>query len=149
MDQDMVSETVGWGDGDAITGTPFRQVVTASETEGRLVVLAVDMPPQVVVDEHVHEDEDQVTIVIDGTVGCSVDGVDRVAGPGGVMLAPKGASHRLWNAGDGFARVLELYTPAGFEQVFAAAGARAAAGTTATGSDYKTAHTDRSRTANR
>jgi quercetin dioxygenase-like cupin family protein len=132
-------EIVGWGQGDQIAGTPFRTVVGAPETEGRLVVLAVDMPPMIVVDEHVHDTEDQVTIVIDGRVGCSVDGVERVAGPGGVLIAPKGTRHRLWNADDGFARVLELYTPAGFEQVFAAAGARAAAGTDATGSDYEQA----------
>jgi len=139
---DTVGETVEWGQGSEIVGTPFREVVSATETEGRLVVLAVDMPPRLVVDEHVHDDEDQVTVVIDGRVGCRVDGVERIAGPGGVLIAPKGASHQIWNAGDGFARVLELYTPAGFEQVFAAAGARAGAGATAAGSDYARARSE-------
>jgi quercetin dioxygenase-like cupin family protein len=128
--------TVGWGDGEPIAGTPFRQEVTAAQTEGRLVVLSVDMPVGLRVDEHVHDAEDQVTVVVEGTVGCRVDGVDHVASAGGVLLAPRGSRHELWNAGDTTAKVLELYTPAGFEQVFIAAGARVAANASATGADY-------------
>ncbi len=142
MAHDAVTEMVGWGQGECIAGTPFRHVVTGPETEGRLVVLAADMPPHLVVNEHVHDHEDQVTIVIEGRVGCRVAGVEQVGGPGGVLFAPKGASHQVWNAGDGFARVVELYTPAGFEQVFFAAGARAGAGATATSADYKNARGD-------
>ncbi len=142
MEHETVSEIVEWGQGEPIVGTPFRQVVTGPDTEGRLVVLAADMPPHLVVDEHVHDNEDQLTIVIDGRVGCRVGAVEQLAGPGGVLIAPRGASHQIWNAGDGFARVLEMYTPSGFEQVFLAAGARAAAGATATGADYKQARAD-------
>ncbi len=127
-----------WGDGEPIAGTPFRQVVTATQTEGRLVVLGADMPPGLRTDEHVHDDEDQVTIVIEGTVGCTVDGIDHVATAGGVLLAPRGRPHVVFNAGDGFAKVLELYTPAGFEQVFMAAGAQASSGE-ATADDYAAA----------
>lgn len=132
-------ESVDWGGGEPIAGTPFRQVVSGAATEGRLVVLEVDMPPGLHVDSHTHADEDQLTIVIEGRVACRVDGVARIAGPGGVLLAPKGTAHELWNAGDGFAKVLELYTPSGFERVFALAGASGQA----TPADYAAARASR------
>lgn len=111
-----------WGSGAPIDGTPFREVVTTAATEGRLVVLTVDMPPGVHVDEHVHEAEDQITIVISGSVGARVGTEELQLSDGSVAFLPRGIPHSQWNSGDGFARVVEIYTPGGFEEVFAQAG---------------------------
>jgi Cupin domain len=41
------------------------------------------------------------------------------AGPGDLVFKPRGQWHTFWNAGDEPARILEIISPAGFEQCFA------------------------------
>src|SRR5260221_212942 len=120
--------TIGWGSGRPLTGTPFREVVPTAATDGAVVILAVDMPVGEHVAEHVHEGEDQVTVVLHGSIGATVDDDEVRLEEGAVFLMPRGRRHSLWNAGDQPARLLELYTPGGFEQIFAEAGRRALAG---------------------
>jgi quercetin dioxygenase-like cupin family protein len=116
-----------WGAGEQIAGTPFRLVVAASETDGHAVLLTVDMPPGLHVDAHAHEREDQINIVLAGQVRFRVGDDEAVLGPGGVLLMPRDVEHELWNDTDEFARIIEVYTPPGMEERFAAAGAAAAA----------------------
>ena len=40
------------------------------------------------------------------------------AGPGDLVFKPRGIAHAFWNAGDEPARLLELISPAGFENYF-------------------------------
>jgi oxalate decarboxylase/phosphoglucose isomerase-like protein (cupin superfamily) len=40
------------------------------------------------------------------------------AGPGELVFKPRGLAHTFWNAGDEPARLLELISPAGFENYF-------------------------------
>jgi quercetin dioxygenase-like cupin family protein len=101
--------------------------VPADATGGHAVCITVDMPPGVRVDEHTHPDEDQICIVLTGSLGCRVDGVETVLEAGTIQLLPRGVPHELWNAGIGFVQLVELYTPPGMEQRFAHAGAQAIA----------------------
>ena len=119
--------TIGsaWGAGEAIEGTPFRVVVPGSATAGHAVVLTVDMPPGLRVDAHVHETEDQINIVVAGRVRFRVGDEETVLEAGGVLLMPRRIEHELWNDTTAFARIIEIYTPPGMEQNFAAAGAAA------------------------
>jgi quercetin dioxygenase-like cupin family protein len=130
--------STSWGSGTPIDGTPFRQAVTTAATEGRLVILTVDMAPGVHVDEHLHEGEDQITIVISGSVGARVGTKELQLTDGSIAFLPRGIPHSQWNSGDGFARVIEIYTPGGFEEVFARAG-KANKGHEAGGADYTAA----------
>ena len=119
---------IGWGSGQPLAGTPFREVVPTAATGGAVVILAVDMPVGEHVGEHVHQSEEQITVVLHGSIGATVDDDEVRLEDGAVFLMPRGRRHSLWNAGDQPARLLELYTPGGFEQVFAEAGRRALAG---------------------
>jgi mannose-6-phosphate isomerase-like protein (cupin superfamily) len=116
-------EHVSWGDGEPIPATPFRVLVPGEATEQRLVVTSADMAVGIHVDEHTHHAEDQIMIVISGRLGATVGERRYEIDPGGVLLLPRGVPHSLWNLGDEDARLLDIYTPSGFEQVFAAAGA--------------------------
>ncbi len=118
---------VAWGSGEQIDGTPFRVVVTGSETDGHAVVLTVDMPPGLHVDAHTHDTEDQINIVLSGRVRFRVGDEDTVLDAGGVLLMPRFVEHELWNDTDEFAQLVEIYTPPGMEQKFASAGAAAKA----------------------
>lgn len=115
-------ETIGWGQGVAIEGTPFRVLVPGEAAGGRLVVLSADMPVGMQVPEHIHDDEEQISIVVTGRVGYRVGDSEILATAGAVVLVPRGVTHSLWNAGDEPARLLEIYTPSGFEEVFRAMG---------------------------
>jgi hypothetical protein len=42
-----------------------------------------------------------------------------VAGPGELIFKPRNQWHTFWNAGDEPARILEIISPAGFENYFA------------------------------
>ncbi|MGI8417512.1 MAG: cupin domain-containing protein [Nakamurella sp.] len=119
--------TAPWGSGQPIPGTPFRQLVTGAATEGRMVVLEVDMPVGERVAEHTHEGEDQICVVVSGKVGGTVGDREVLLTDGSVYFFPRGVPHTLWNAGDEVARLLDIYTPAGFEKVFELAGAGAGA----------------------
>ncbi|HET7490112.1 MAG TPA: cupin domain-containing protein [Acidimicrobiales bacterium] len=129
---------VSWGAGDAIDGTPFRVVVPGASTSGHAVVITVDMPPGLHVDAHFHDSEDQINIVVSGQVHFRVGDEETVLGAGGVLLMPRHVEHELWNDSGEFARIIEIYTPPGMEQRFAAAGAAAVAGgrSVANGADY-------------
>ena len=121
------SVPVRWGEGVAIPGTPFRIAIPAEGTGGHAVCITVDMPPGVTVDEHTHPDEDQICIVVSGRLGCRAGGVESILYAGDLQVLPRAVPHSLWNAGDEFVRLIELYTPPGMEQRFIRAGVQALA----------------------
>jgi mannose-6-phosphate isomerase-like protein (cupin superfamily) len=110
-----------------IPGTPFAVAVEGADTGGRAVVLTAAMPPGLRVDAHVHYTEEQINVVISGRVHFRVGTETCDLGPGGILLMPRGVEHELWNEGPEFAELVEIYTPPGMEQKFAAAGAAAVA----------------------
>ncbi len=118
-----MTQAVAWGQGHHITGTPFRVAVDPKETNGHVVIFTVDMPVGEHVAPHTHEMEDQINVVVSGRVGCRVGDVECVLDAGGLITMPRGIEHELWNAGDTVAQVMEIYTPPGIENFFAAAGA--------------------------
>lgn len=111
-------DTIIWGHGEHIAGTPFRTVVTPAQTLGQLVALAVDMPAGVHVHPHTHADADQVHVVVSGVLTCRV-GDDRFRiGEGGTVCLPRGIEHELWNDTEDVVRMVDLYTPSGIEEQF-------------------------------
>jgi quercetin dioxygenase-like cupin family protein len=67
---------------------------------------------------HTHVNEDEYSFVIEGNVGFELAGETFVAGPGAFVAKPRNIPHAFWNAGEEPARVLELISPAGFENFF-------------------------------
>ena len=68
---------------------------------------------------HTHRDEDEYSVVLEGVVGAQIGQQVIEAGPGVVLVKPRGVPHAFWNPGDQPARLLEIISPAGFEQYFA------------------------------
>ena len=68
---------------------------------------------------HRHSREDEYSYVVEGRVGALL-GEDVLIGcPGDLIFKPRHQWHTFWNAGDKPARILEIISPAGFEQYFA------------------------------
>ena len=57
--------------------------------------------------------------MLEGRVGALLGDYVIVGGPGDLIFKPRDQWHTFWNAGDEPARLLEIISPAGFEQFFA------------------------------
>jgi quercetin dioxygenase-like cupin family protein len=68
---------------------------------------------------HRHAREDEYSFVVEGRVGALLGEDVLVGGPGDLIFKPRNQWHTFWNAGDEPARILEIISPAGFEQYFA------------------------------
>ena len=68
---------------------------------------------------HRHTNEDEYSYVLEGRMGALLGDDVLGAGPGDLVLKPRGEWHTFWNAGDAPCRILEIIAPAGFEGFFA------------------------------
>jgi mannose-6-phosphate isomerase-like protein (cupin superfamily) len=69
---------------------------------------------------HRHTREDEYSYVLEGRMGALLGDDVLEAGPGDLVLKPRGEWHTFWNAGDEPCRILEIISPAGFEEFFSA-----------------------------
>src|SRR5205814_5001045 len=67
---------------------------------------------------HLHTREDEYSYVLQGRMGALLGDDVVEAGPGDLVHKPRNQWHTFWNAGDEPCRILELISPAGFEQFF-------------------------------
>ena len=96
-----------------VTGERIVFLRTAADTNGELLELDDFWArPDHRVAEHVHPEMEERWEVIDGTVRFQVDGVEHTAGTGDVVVAPAGARHASWNAGNGPAHLRIQMRPA-------------------------------------
>jgi quercetin dioxygenase-like cupin family protein len=95
-------------------------VVPSQATGGRVAVVEHPLAPRALgAPVHTHRHEDEYSLVLEGTIGAEVGGEVVEAGPGTVLLKPRGVPHAFWNPTDRAARLLELIVPGGFEAYFA------------------------------
>jgi mannose-6-phosphate isomerase-like protein (cupin superfamily) len=96
-----------------------RHIVDKVEAEGRFSVLEHPMPPRALAAAlHRHHNEDEYSWIIEGRVGALLGDEVIYGGPGDFIFKPRGQWHTFWNAGDEPARILEIISPAGFEEFF-------------------------------
>jgi len=96
-----------------------RFVVRGDATGGRFALIEHEIPPRALAaPTHTHQHEDEYSFVLEGRVGVLIGAEEAVAGPGELIVKPRGIPHAFWNPGDVPARLLELISPAGFERYF-------------------------------
>ena len=64
---------------------------------------------------HLHTREDEYSFVLQGRMGALLGDDVVEAGPGDLVFKPRNQWHTFWNAGDVPCRILEIISPAGFE----------------------------------
>jgi mannose-6-phosphate isomerase-like protein (cupin superfamily) len=67
---------------------------------------------------HMHTREDEYSFILEGRWGFWQGGSTAFAEPGDLVYKPRDVWHTFWNASDGPARLLEIISPAGFDQFF-------------------------------
>ncbi len=96
-----------------------RHILDKSQAEGRFSVLEHPMSSRALAAAlHRHHNEDEYSWVIQGRVGALLGDEVIYGEPGDFIFKPRGQWHTFWNAGDEPARILEIISPAGFEQFF-------------------------------
>ena len=102
-----------------LMGLGARYVIAGERTGDRLSIVEHPIKPKSLASPmHTHTNEDEISYVIEGRVGVQIGDRVVVAGPGTTVFKPRGIPHAFWNDGEEQARVLEVITPAGFEQYF-------------------------------
>jgi mannose-6-phosphate isomerase-like protein (cupin superfamily) len=107
-------------------GVDFK--VTGERTGGSFAVVEHPIEAGRLVPPHLHHDEDECSLIVEGRIGARIGDAIVDAGPGDYVWKPRGVPHTFWNPGPEPARLVEIITPARFEGFFAELGALAAQG---------------------
>lgn len=93
--------------------------IPAALTQGRLAIVEHTLPVGMLgAPVHRHSREDELSIVVSGTLGAWLDGEEQTAEAGAYVWKPRGQWHTFWNAGSTPLRFIEVLMPGGFESYF-------------------------------
>jgi quercetin dioxygenase-like cupin family protein len=109
------------GEGETIQGPvggPATFKARAETTNGTFTALENVIPPMQGPPLHIHVREDEMYYVLDGDVRFKADDRMFEAPTGSFVFIPRGTAHCFQNVGDGPARLLVMFTPAGMERFF-------------------------------
>ena len=96
-----------------------RFLIDGDVTGGRFSLVEHPLPPRALgAPMHTHRNEDEYSYILEGRLGLQLGEEVLEAGPGDLVFKPRGVQHTFWNAGDEPVRLLELISPAGFENYF-------------------------------
>ena len=105
------------GEGDSGTlgsiGVDFK--LRGRDIDGTVSIVEHPYPVGALVRPHLNTCEDEYSIVTEGEIGFRSGDREAVPGAGGYITKPRNELHALWNAGNVPARIVEMISPAGFE----------------------------------
>jgi quercetin dioxygenase-like cupin family protein len=117
----MTARVVGPSDGLAgfMGSIGVRFILDGPDAGNRFAVVEHPMSPHALAAPlHRHSREDEYSFVIEGRVGALLGDEVIEGGQGSLIFKPRDQWHTFWNAGDTPARILEIISPAGFEEFF-------------------------------
>jgi quercetin dioxygenase-like cupin family protein len=121
MEGVLARHTLGPDEGQVVhlLALGVRFMIDGDATGGAFSLVEHPLPPRALgAPVHTHRNEDEYSYVLEGRVGVQLGGDVIEAGPGDLVFKPRGVAHAFWNAGDEPARLLEIISPAGFENYF-------------------------------
>lgn len=108
----------GEGRSGALAGIGVVFKIDGGDTAGAFSIVEHPFDVGALVMPHVHQLEDELSIVLEGEIGFRSEDQEVVLGPGGYIVKPRGEVHAMWNAGRTPARMIEVISPAGLENFF-------------------------------
>ena len=100
-------------------GNTLSVIFSGEQTNGLLSVTSELTPPGGGPPLHVHSNEDEIFLVIEGQISYCAEGVWTEVGVGGAVYLPRGTAHCYRNVGNIPSRHWIITTPSGFEKFFA------------------------------
>ena len=122
----MTPRIVGPNDGPLakLGGTNARFLIENDDAAKRFALVEHPMHPRALAAPmHRHHREDEYSFVLEGSIAAMLGDSVVVGNPGDLIFKPREQWHTFWNAGDAPARILEIISPAGFENYFHELGA--------------------------
>jgi quercetin dioxygenase-like cupin family protein len=116
------NQKLGPKDGESVyfQGLGVRFMLDSEATGGGFSLVEHPIDPRTLAAPlHRHANEDEYSYVLEGRVGVQLGDEVLEAGPGDLIVKPRGQWHAFWNPGDEPARLLEFVSPAGFDKYFA------------------------------
>jgi mannose-6-phosphate isomerase-like protein (cupin superfamily) len=93
--------------------------IDGGDSGGRFSVVHHPIAPRALVAPlHYHTREDEFSYILTGKMGAILGDEVVTAGPGTWVFKPRGQWHTFWNAGDTPCEIIEIISPAGFEDFF-------------------------------
>src|SRR6202140_3858194 len=110
-------------------GTGARLIIEGDNAGKRFALVEHPMQPRALA-APMHRDHrgDRYSFVLEGSIGALLGDSVVIGNPGDLIFKPREEWHTFWNAGDAPARVLEIISPAGFENYFRELGAELISG---------------------
>src|SRR3954469_109869 len=103
-----------------LPGLKNRYLIESSDTDGRFSLIEPRIPPRTLAAPvHTHEREDEYSYVLSGRMGAQIGDDVVEAGPGELVVKPRGIPHACGNPGDEETVLLELISPGAFGEYFA------------------------------
>lgn len=109
------------GEGEPLRGPvggPARILARAETTDGGCMAIENEIPPRQGPREHIHTREDEMYWVFEGAIRFKANGRYFDALAGSFVCIPRGTRHCFQNIGEGPARLLVMFAPAGMERFF-------------------------------
>jgi quercetin dioxygenase-like cupin family protein len=101
-----------------VLGTRF--IMDGQPSERRFSLVEHPIAPRgLAAPMHLHTREDEYSFILEGRWGFQLADTVVYGEPGDLVFKPRNIWHSFWNATDEPARLLEIISPAGFEQFFA------------------------------
>jgi quercetin dioxygenase-like cupin family protein len=95
------------------------QIKLGGEHTGNKLAIGLETtPPGGGPPPHLHRDEDETFLILEGRYSFLANGEWTELGPGGVVYVPRGEIHTFRNVGDSSSRHWVMTTPSGFEKFF-------------------------------
>jgi mannose-6-phosphate isomerase-like protein (cupin superfamily) len=113
--------TIESGGGETVDlgGFGIQWKIDGQDTGERFSVVHHPIAPHVLAAPlHYHRNEDEYSYVVQGTLGALLGDEVVEVSPGTWVFKPRGQWHTFWNAGDTPCEIIEIISPAGFEQFF-------------------------------
>jgi len=93
--------------------------IEGNRSERRFAVVHHPIAPHALAAHlHYHHNEDEYAFVLRGSLGALLGKDEVVAGAGSWVFKPRGQWHTFWNPGDTPCEIIEIISPAGFENFF-------------------------------
>lgn len=100
-------------------GLGVRWKIDGAASGGRFSIVHHPLAPRALAAPlHYHHNEDEYSYVLKGQLGALLGDDVVTAGPGTWVFKPRGQWHTFWNAGDEPCEIIEVISPAGFENFF-------------------------------
>ncbi len=104
--------------GDLADGIGVIFKIDGADSGGALSIVEHTFEVGALVPPHIHMREDEFSIVLEGEIGFRSEDQEVVLAAGGYIVKPRREVHAMWNAGGAPARMIEVISPAGFEDFF-------------------------------